>query len=223
MLRVAAGEIVAVTGPSGAGKSTLFKLLSGQAEPQQGEMLIDGKPAAALGLQRFRAAVAVVRQDDTLFSGTIAENIAFLQPAPDHAAIMEAAKAARIHDEIAAMPMGYNTLAGHMGTGLSGGQAQRVMLARALYRKPRILLLDEATNQLDVENERKVCEALRALGITQIIVAHRPESIKMADRVVDIRAISRRPGADVIPLDRMPQGGGKLAVAGRQLRLALQF
>jgi ATP-binding cassette subfamily B protein RaxB len=149
-LRVEPGEIVAVVGPSGAGKSTLFKILTGQVQPQSGAVLIDGLPLFSMGLERLRELVAVVRQDDMLFSGTIAENIAFLEEMPDHDRVQEAAKKARLHEEIQRMPIGYNSLIGSMGTGLSGGQAQRLMLARALYRNPKILLLDEATSHLDV-------------------------------------------------------------------------
>lgn len=186
-----AGEILAIVGPSGAGKSTLFKILAGQAEARAGEVLIDGMPVASLGFDRLREMIAVVRQDDMLFEGTITENIAFLDEHPDHSRVRDVAKLARIHDEIQRMPMGYNTLIGNMGTGLSGGQSQRVMLARALYKQPRLLLLDEATSHLDLDNERNVSLALRDLGITQIIIAHRPETIAKADRVVDIREINK--------------------------------
>jgi ATP-binding cassette, subfamily B, bacterial CvaB/MchF/RaxB len=154
-----------------------------------------------VGFGRLRELVAVVRQDDMLFSGTIAENIAFLDEKPDHEAVRVAANRARMHDEIQRMPMGYNTLIGSMGTGLSGGQLQRLMLARALYRKPRILLLDETTSHLDIDNERGVSLALRKLGITQIIVAHRPETIAKADRVVNIQDINVDTEAVLISLD----------------------
>src|SRR5260221_8441966 len=191
-LRVEPGEIVAVVGPSGAGKSTLL-------QPQSGAVLIDGLPPLfSMGLERLRELVAVVRQDDMLFSGTIAENIAFLEEMPDHDRVQEAAKKARLHEEIQRMPMGYNSLIGSMGTGLSGGQAQRLMLERALYRNPKILLLDEATSHLDVGNERHITLGLRDLGITQIIIAHRPETIAKADRVVDIREINKLEEAEII-------------------------
>jgi ATP-binding cassette subfamily B protein RaxB len=201
-LRVEAGEIVAIVGPSGAGKSTLFKVLTGQVEPSNGDVFIDGQSISSLGLDRLRDLIAVVRQDDMLFSGTATENIAFLDETPDHDRVREAAKKARIHDEIQKMPMGYNTLIGTLGSGLSGGQAQRMMLARALYRDPKILLLDEATSHLDVENERNVSLALKGLGITQIIIAHRPETIAKADRVIDIRDINGKQDAVVMPLSK---------------------
>jgi ATP-binding cassette, subfamily B, bacterial CvaB/MchF/RaxB len=189
-LKVHAGEIVAIVGPSGAGKSTLFKILAGQAEPRTGDVIIDGAPLSSIGLERLRDVIAVVRQDDMLFAGTITENIAFLEEMPDHGRVRRMAALVCIDDEILRMPMGYNTLIGSMGTGLSGGQAQRIMLARALYRRPKILLLDEATSHLDLENERNISSAFRGLGITQIIIAHRPETIAKADRVVDIRNIN---------------------------------
>ena len=123
-------------------------------------------------------------KDDQLFAGSIAENIAFFDPQPDHARIEEAARLAAVHDDIATMPMGYNTLVGDMGTVLSGGQKQRVLLARALYRQPAILFLDEATSHLDLARERSVNDAVRTLKLTRIIVAHRPETIASTDRVI---------------------------------------
>jgi ATP-binding cassette, subfamily B, bacterial CvaB/MchF/RaxB len=191
-LSVAPGEIVAIIGPSGAGKSTLFKLLSGQLTPRAGDILIDGLPIATFGIERLRDLIAIVRQDDMLFAGTISENVSFIHDTPNQERIQECASKAQIHDEIQRMPMGYNTLVGSMGTGLSGGQSQRLMLARALYRQPRLLLLDEATSHLDLDNERGISLTLRDLGVTQIVIAHRPETIAKADRVIDIRQINHR-------------------------------
>ena len=188
-LKINSGEILAIVGPSGSGKSTLFKILAGEVTPRSGEVLIDGVSIQSMGLERLRSLIAVVRQDDMLFKGTIAENIAFMQDNPDHERIREVARLACIYDEIQQMPMGFNSLIGAMGTGLSGGQLQRIMLARALYITPSILLLDEATSSLDVENENFISLALKELGITQVIIAHRPETIAKADRVIDIRSI----------------------------------
>jgi ATP-binding cassette, subfamily B, bacterial CvaB/MchF/RaxB len=186
--RVAAGEWVAIVGPSGCGKTTLLKLLAGLLEPTEGQILIDGEPISGLGPDRHRALLGVVMQDDQMFAGSIADNIAFFAAEPDPARIEQAARLASIHDEIAAMPMGYGTLTGDMGAALSGGQKQRVLIARALYRDPGVLLMDEATSHLDVERETAVNRALAATGATRIVIAHRPETIRAADRVVDLRA-----------------------------------
>ncbi|MCY1526008.1 putative multidrug export ATP-binding/permease protein [compost metagenome] len=128
--------------------------------------------------------VGTVLQDDALFAGSLAENISFFEPAADLQWVVQCAQLASIHDEIMATPMGYNTLVGDMGTVLSGGQKQRVLLARALYKRPKILFLDEATSHLDVECEQRVNEAIRSLRVTRVMVAHRPETIASADRVI---------------------------------------
>jgi ATP-binding cassette subfamily B protein RaxB len=127
-------------------------------------------------------------QDDQLFAGSVAENIAFGDEGAGSDGIEAAARLAAVHDEIAAMPMGYHSLIGDMGTTLSGGQKQRVILARALHRQPRVLFLDEATSHLDVERERLVNDAVRQLRLTRIIIAHRPETIASADRVLVMHA-----------------------------------
>ncbi|MBS0304947.1 MAG: peptidase domain-containing ABC transporter [Proteobacteria bacterium] len=178
------GESVAIVGPSGCGKTTLLKLLLGIHAPTGGEVLVAGEPLAHRGVRAWRAAVGAVMQDEPLFSGSIADNIAFFAGAPERARIEHCARLAAVHDEIEAMPMGYDTLIGDMGTALSGGQRQRVLLARALYKEPSVLLLDEATSSLDVERERAVNQAVRQLALTRIVVAHRPETIASATRVV---------------------------------------
>ncbi|MDY7804740.1 peptidase domain-containing ABC transporter [Burkholderia stagnalis] len=183
-LSIAPGESVALVGPSGQGKTTMAKLLLGLLTPEHGSVRVDGVDIRKLGLHQHRELIGCVMQDDILFAGSIADNICFFDPQPDQTRIEEAARLAQIHDDIAAMPMGYQSLVGDMGSSLSGGQRQRVLLARAFYRKPAILVLDEATSHLDVERERLINDAVRAMNVTRIIVAHRPETIRSADRVI---------------------------------------
>ncbi|HTE51516.1 MAG TPA: peptidase domain-containing ABC transporter [Kofleriaceae bacterium] len=183
-LVVEEGESVAIVGASGCGKTTLMKILLGLLRPEAGTVSVGGRDIARLGPQTYRSIVGAVMQDDQLFAGSVADNIAFGEEVASTERIEAAARLAAIHDEIAAMPMGYHSLIGDMGTTLSGGQKQRVILARALYREPRILFLDEATSHLDVERERVVSDAIHRLALTKIIVAHRPETIASADRVL---------------------------------------
>jgi ATP-binding cassette subfamily B protein RaxB len=130
--------------------------------------------------------IGFVMQEDNLFSGTISENIQFFDDAPDLERVRECAALACIEDDIAAMPMGYETLVGDMGTSLSGGQRQRILIARALYRRPSVLVFDEATSHLDLETEELITQSLAALKMTRVMVAHRPQTIAIADRVVRI-------------------------------------
>jgi ATP-binding cassette, subfamily B, bacterial CvaB/MchF/RaxB len=185
-LNVAAGEFVAIVGPSGCGKTTLLKVILGLLAPSGGEVLVGGVRTTQLGVG-YRNLIGTVMQEDQLFAGSIADNICFFDPQPDQSRIEAVARLACIDEDIAAMPMGYNTLVGDMGTVLSGGQKQRVLLARALYKQPRILLLDEATSHLDVARERSVNQAVCGLNLTRIVVAHRPETIRMADRVIALK------------------------------------
>ncbi len=185
---VAQGESLAIVGVSGGGKTTLLKLMLGLLQPTDGKILAGGVDIQKLGIDRYRKLVGTVMQDDQLFAGSIADNISFFDPAPDPIAIERFAQMAAVHEDIAAMPMGYNTLIGDMGAALSGGQKQRVLLARALYKQPRILFLDEATSALDVQKERAVNEAIRSLNLTRIIIAHRPETIASAERVIVLQA-----------------------------------
>ena len=190
--RIAAGESVAIVGPSGAGKTTLGKLLLGLLEPQEGTIRIGGIDLKRLGKRVYREMVGAVLQDDTLLAGSIADNIGFFDPEATPLRIEAAARLAHIHDDIVAMPMGYHSLVGDMGSTLSGGQRQRLILARALYRRPKILLLDEATSHLDIATERAVNAAIQRLQITRIVLAHRAETIASADRVIDLATFRER-------------------------------
>ncbi|MBV1775702.1 peptidase domain-containing ABC transporter [Burkholderiaceae bacterium DAT-1] len=184
--KIEAGESVAIVGPSGCGKTTLLKILLGLLRPTEGEIRVGGIPMKGLGLKSWRTMIGAVMQEDQLFAGSIADNIAFFAPETDMQRVEAVAQLAAIHGDIMAMPMAYQTLIGDMGTALSGGQKQRLLLARALYKQPRILFLDEATSHLDVERERHVNEAVNALDLTRIIIAHRPETIAAAGRVIRV-------------------------------------
>ena len=181
-LIVEAGESIAITGPSGGGKSTLIQLMLGLLEPTAGQILIDGLPLKLLGYHNYYNQLGVVLQDDTLFAGSIIENIAMFDENPSLDQVTAAAKAAAIASDIQAMPMAYETMVGDMGAALSGGQKQRLLLARALYRLPRILVVDEGTSALDEERERQVNAAVAGMGITRVIVAHRKETVASAAR-----------------------------------------
>jgi ATP-binding cassette subfamily B protein RaxB len=187
-LRIESGECVAITGPSGCGKTTLVKIVLGLLEPTEGEVFFGGVPLRKIGVKRFRSMVGAVMQEDQLFAGSLADNISFFQARQSDERIEAAARMAAIHEEIARMPMGYQTLVGDMGSSLSGGQKQRVILARALYREPKLLLLDEATSHLDVERERLITQAVRGLDVTRVIIAHRQESVSSADREISLAA-----------------------------------
>lgn len=194
--RVAPGECLGIAGPSGSGKSTLLKILAGLAQPTAGQVLIDEVPLSSLGLSAYRGRVGCVLQEDRLFAGSIAENIASFDMAPDSDWLLACARMAAIHDEIMRMPMGYETLVGDMGSALSGGQKQRIVLARAIYRKPAILLMDEATSHLDNTNEEAINMAVRELRMTRIVIAHRESTLTMTDRVLSLASsqdlVSRR-------------------------------
>lgn len=185
-LEIKQGETVALVGASGCGKTTLMKIMLGLVHPNQGKVEVDGIDIRHLGQRQYRSQVAAVMQSDQLLSGSIAENISQFDPQIDMKRIIEVAQMASLHRDISAMPMGYNSLVGDMGTTFSGGQKQRILLARALYRKPNILFLDEATSQLDVSSEHFVNNAVKSLDITRIIIAHRPETMLMADRILKL-------------------------------------
>ncbi|HQW38222.1 MAG TPA: peptidase domain-containing ABC transporter [Usitatibacteraceae bacterium] len=199
------GESVAVVGPSGGGKTTLVKIMLGLLAPTDGQVLVGGVDIQKLGVDAYRRFVGTVMQDDPLFAGSIADNVCFFDPAPSHEAIERCTRLAAVHDDIAAMPMGYHTLIGDMGAALSGGQRQRILLARALYKQPRILFLDEATSALDVQRERQVNEAIRGLNLTRILIAHRPETIASAGRVIVLQG--GRVAQDLRRVPSAPEGG----------------
>lgn len=180
------GESVALAGQSGCGKTTITQLLSGGLEPIAGEILINGVNFKDVGVNNFRKFSATVLQDDVLFAGSILENITFFDHNNNLDFARECAKMAAIDQDIMQMPMQYNTLVGDMGLALSGGQKQRLLLARALYKKPQILILDEATSHLDVQLEQMVNEAVKKLKMTRVTVAHRPHTLAMVDRILVI-------------------------------------
>lgn len=177
------GSFVALTGRSGSGKSTIIRLILGLLQPTDGDVMVGGRPLSGLIVRAWRAGAAAVMQNDRLFSGTLAENIAFFDRAAEFERIREAARAADIDDHIMSLPMGYQTSVGDMGSTLSAGQHQRVLLARALYRRPKVLILDEGTANLDPESEARIVSVIKGLPVTRIIVAHRPALIDAADAV----------------------------------------
>ncbi|HEY9218586.1 MAG TPA: ABC transporter ATP-binding protein [Phenylobacterium sp.] len=185
-LRIAPGERVALVGPTGAGKSTFVKLVQRLYDLEAGKILIDGQDIAAVSQQSLRRAIAVVPQDPALFHRSIGENIAYARPGATQDEIELAARRARAHDFIAALPKGYRTLVGERGVKLSGGERQRVAIARAFLADAPILVLDEATSSLDVETEQKVQAAMEELmvGRTTIVIAHRLSTIRGADRIL---------------------------------------
>ena len=185
-LLIKASESVAIVGPSGVGKSTLMKLMSGLLISEKGILLFNEHDIYKVGLNNYRQSIACVLQDDKLFAGSVADNICSFALNKDEARIIECAKNCNIYDEIMQMPMGFETLISALGSSLSGGQVQRLLIARALYRQPAILFMDEATSHLDPDNEAIINQSIRALNITRIFIAHRQSSIDSADRVIQI-------------------------------------
>lgn len=181
---VNAGESVAVTGPSGCGKSTLMKIMAGLIRPDAGVILANGHDIHAVGVKNYRTGIACILQDDRLFAGSLRENITGFTDKVDEELLVQCSRLSHIHDDIMQLPMGYDTFVGELGEGLSGGQRQRVFIARALYRQPGILFMDEATSHLDEENEKLINRAISGLDMTRIIIAHRPSTIASADRVI---------------------------------------
>ncbi len=174
-LRIAPGETVAIVGPSGSGKTTLIKVLLGLLPPTEGQVRVNGRSLADWDPAQYRSRVGAVMQDDQLFVGTIEDNISFFDTEHDPARVRECAKLAMIDEDIMAMPMQYNTIVGSLGMALSGGQKQRVLLARALYRRPQVLFLDEAFDQLDVALERRITNALSGRSLSLVVVSHRAD------------------------------------------------
>ena len=156
----------------------------GLLQPTSGRISLDGKDITQLGLKNYRKHIAAVMQDDTLLAGSIADNISFFDPMPNYLKIEQCAQLAAIHDDISSMTMGYNALVGDMGANLSGGQIQRLLLARALYQSPCVLFMDEATSHLDAKNEAKISEQMQNLPMTRIMIAHRKETIAKANTVL---------------------------------------
>jgi ATP-binding cassette subfamily B protein RaxB len=180
------GEFVVVRGRSGSGKSTLLRLLAGLEMPSAGTVYFDGRPATDWPLSERRGWIATVFQDDALVSGSIAENIALFDPEFDRQRMQRAARHAVIDGEIEAMPMAYETRIGDLGSALSAGQIQRILLARALYREPRVLLLDEFTSGLDENTERLVVASIARLRATRIVVTHSTVVTRAADRIFEL-------------------------------------
>lgn len=195
-LKIKPGSMLAVVGPSGGGKSTLVKLLLGLLAPSEGQLLCDDQTIQCIGVQNYRRSVAAVLQDDVLLSGSVTDNISFFALEPNPEKIELCARRANIHSDIVNLPMGYESLVGDMGSVFSGGQVQRLLLARALYRDPQVLVLDEATSHLDVDNEAIVTDCIAGLRMTRIVVAHRPSTIQSADQILllkDGRGSSMQP------------------------------
>jgi len=182
-LCIDAGQSIVITGASGAGKTTLMKIMLGLLQPTSGRVLLDGRDITRIGLKNYRRCIAAVMQDDTLLAGSIADNVSFFDPQPNYLKIEQSTHLAAIHEDITKITMGYNALVGDMGSNLSGGQVQRLLLARALYQSPSVLFLDEATSHLDKDNESKIGEQIQDLAMTRVMIAHRQETINMAEQV----------------------------------------
>jgi ATP-binding cassette subfamily B protein RaxB len=190
-LTVRTGRTIALVGPSGCGKTTLIKVLTGLLQPSDGKLLVDGQDLRDVDLGSYRSRIGAVMQDDQLFIGTIEDNISFFDPQHDAARARDCARIAGLDVDIMAMPMQFNTIVGSLGVALSGGQKQRLLLARALYREPEILFLDEAFDQLDLDREYEITDRLVAKGLGVVIVSHRPDTVRRVDEVVDIAPVEK--------------------------------
>jgi ATP-binding cassette subfamily B protein RaxB len=182
-LTLTQNDSIAIVGPSGCGKSTLMKVMTGMLDPEQGEILVNGLPLSRIGVETYRSVIGTMMQDDYLFSGSIFDNISMFDSDADQEDVIEAAKLAVIHDDIAVMPMGYQSLIGGIGSNLSGGQRQRILLARALFKRPRFLFLDEYTSMLDYETEMQVQHSLASLPMGRLVITHRRRNLLPGDQV----------------------------------------
>ncbi len=230
------GQLVALVGPSGAGKSTLASLVSRLYDVTDGRIAVDGVDVRALTQDSLRAAIGVVSQDPHLFHDTVGANLRYARPDATDAELEAACRAARIHDVIAALPDGFDTVVGERGYRLSGGEKQRLAIARMLLKDPAIVVLDEATSHLDTENEALVQQALAAglAGRTSVVIAHRLSTIVDADQILvldDGRIVERGRHDDLLAARRalrrpLPQPGPGLAdphAASRNWQLWQRF
>jgi ATP-binding cassette subfamily B protein/subfamily B ATP-binding cassette protein MsbA len=185
-LDILAGQTIALVGPSGSGKTTLCNLIARFYDPTRGQILFDGVDLRDIDVRSYRTLLGIVEQDVFLFDGTVAENIAYARRDATEAQVIEAARAANAHDFIQKLDKGYNTMIGERGVRLSGGQKQRIAIARALLADPLILILDEATSNLDSESEGLIQRSLATLmqGRTAFVIAHRLSTVRSADLIV---------------------------------------